>query len=489
MQPKAQPAVPTAAPDGGECDPPSKKYKKGDSAMLSTGASLLWQLPVVRIQGVVETLEPAFDGIATDGFDKETLCRIVWLLSGVKANLAVSSLRCQTYAVFNERMRVAQTRHIADVSDHRHKSILLALRPFTADRVTVLSDRCGFDMHWMQKLKKASAKTAAITAPPSTPAIADAFRTHAFDDDIMDPNAASSSDGVVATQTHRAAPVADRVAMQHSVDAIPEVVRQRMTASAPPPISDAASRIVATAPLTAGVASSHNPLALQEVVRQPGTVSATPPISDAQRARIDENRAICLQRRALPKAPLPAAVSFATTAVPVSAVVPPSPHAIGSPPQQHQSVALPLQSVALPAVSDAGPSSPTATTAAAGAITTAVGGIVPPATPPLTFAVPAAIDTEPGPPLPEECVICHQEIGPPEGRQRMLCTHTFHKVCINEYIAVTGKSFRHACPFKCFHDELAGGITVDDDEQGAEIAPPPQPDDTEGLLALARAFD
>ena len=110
-----------------------------------------------------EALDNRFDLIAADGFDKDHLCRLIYFLSGVKANLGVSGLRCASYSEFNGKMQVAQQRHIDEMSEPRYKMVLLALRSLCMAKVFMVSERFGFDTAWMQKPARKSKRSSAIT--------------------------------------------------------------------------------------------------------------------------------------------------------------------------------------------------------------------------------------------------------------------------------------------------------------------------------------
>ena len=451
MQPKAPPAVPQAAPAQNEDadSQPSKKYKKGDSTLLSTGATLMWQLPVMRLQSVIETLESTFDGIATNGFDKEDMCRLIYLLSGVKSNLGVSALRCESYQNFNERMLVAQNRHISDISEHRHKSILLTLRPFTADKIKQLSDRCGFDMQWMQKLKVGNGKKASITAPTPTLAVGDMFRSHTIEDYIMGHTAGSSSGAPHGVATPKQPAVG-------LLQPEPEPVLTQTHHQAAGGNRATAPTIMASAPpIIAGVAP-----VVTAVVRQPGPGDAAPlqnQLTDSQRERITANRIQCIQRRIAAAA---AEALAAAEAAPAEAAA-------------EAAAAAAAGAAAAEAGAEAAPSQQQAPAAIE---------VLDPGTHPAPGTRPPTSGVE------EQCIICKQDLGAADGRQAMLCMHVFHKDCITEYMNITGKPFRYSCPFKCLDHELGDGIVVPDDPP---VAPEvqPQPNDMEGLLALAMVVD
>ena len=122
--------------------PPPKKYKKDDSALLNSGATLLHELPVYRLQRAIEFQQPAMDAIATDGFSKEHLSRVIWALTNVKPNLNVSNLRTESYGHLNAKIQTHMQRHIQSVSQRRFDEILMALTPLTPERVTHVTCSC-----------------------------------------------------------------------------------------------------------------------------------------------------------------------------------------------------------------------------------------------------------------------------------------------------------------------------------------------------------
>ena len=97
--------------------PPSKKYRKDDCATLTGSATLFWQLPAKRLQEIIEALKPQFDAIATSDFstDKDVLCRLVWMLSGVKPTLLLSSLGVENYADLTAKIQTAAVRYEGDL--------------------------------------------------------------------------------------------------------------------------------------------------------------------------------------------------------------------------------------------------------------------------------------------------------------------------------------------------------------------------------------
>ena len=84
------------------------------------------------------------------------------------------------------------------------------------------------------------------------------------------------------------------------------------------------------------------------------------------------------------------------------------------------------------------------------------------------------------------CLICRDELGTQEV-QALECMHVYHKSCVNEFMRVTGKSFRQACPFRCDGARITNiSIASDSDGEGAQT-PAAVPSNAEGAQALATA--
>ena len=134
----------------------AKRYKLNDEALLTNSASLMFQLPEKRIQCLIQDLVEDFDGIFLNDFSKEELMRIVYSLTGVKANQNISNLRQTTFQAFNSMMVNAQARYKASVNPTRYSQIVNTLSTANNNREVILdvSDRLGFDMAWMEKPKK-----------------------------------------------------------------------------------------------------------------------------------------------------------------------------------------------------------------------------------------------------------------------------------------------------------------------------------------------
>ena len=106
-----------AAASDAATQPASKKYRKDDCAALTGSATLFWQLPAKRLQEIIEALKPQFDAIATSDFctDKDVLCRLIWMLSGIKPTLLMSSLGVENYADLIAKIKTAAVRYENDL--------------------------------------------------------------------------------------------------------------------------------------------------------------------------------------------------------------------------------------------------------------------------------------------------------------------------------------------------------------------------------------
>ena len=130
--------------------PPSQQL--GMMPSQQPGPSTMFQLPKKRIQHLIQEMVPDFDGIYLNDFSKEELMRIVYSVSGVKANQNISNLRQTTFHAFNTMLMKAQDRYKAQVTPTRYSQIVNWLTTANQHREVIVdvSDRLGFDMAWME---------------------------------------------------------------------------------------------------------------------------------------------------------------------------------------------------------------------------------------------------------------------------------------------------------------------------------------------------
>ena len=130
--------------------PPSQQL--GMMPSQQPGLSTMHQLPEKRIHCLIQLIVPDFDGIFMNDFSKEELMRIVYSVSGVKANQNISNLRHCTFEAFKFMIVRARDRYRAQVTPPRYAQIVNMLSTANQNREVIVdvSDRLGFDMAWME---------------------------------------------------------------------------------------------------------------------------------------------------------------------------------------------------------------------------------------------------------------------------------------------------------------------------------------------------
>ena len=133
-----------------------KRSKKDDTNALTSGATLLWQLPFKRLQEMIECVNEKMDAIATVDIanDKELLCRLIWCLAGIKSNVVLSSLRATSYQHLNQKIKTASDRFRGEISEARYSRIIASLSPLTPHAIINMSNALSFDAQWLEKISK-----------------------------------------------------------------------------------------------------------------------------------------------------------------------------------------------------------------------------------------------------------------------------------------------------------------------------------------------
>ena len=87
------------------------------------------------------------------------------------------------------------------------------------------------------------------------------------------------------------------------------------------------------------------------------------------------------------------------------------------------------------------------------------------------------------------CVFCQMELGRHSPVEALLCGHTFHTACIDDYIAATNKARTHCCPFKCRSQDFVTVGVFEDPEHLIPLSPvaPVVDGEVADLAALASA--
>jgi hypothetical protein len=73
-----------------EQEPPSKKSKKGDDGVtISSSCTYLYQLPLLRLRILIESIHGNFCSVTTGKWEVEPIMRLIWMLTGMESNLQV----------------------------------------------------------------------------------------------------------------------------------------------------------------------------------------------------------------------------------------------------------------------------------------------------------------------------------------------------------------------------------------------------------------
>ena len=116
--------------------------------------------------------------------------------------------------------------------------------------------------------------------------------------------------------------------------------------------------------------------------------------------------------------------------------------------------------------------------------------------PPMTAGVPVQpIDDAAPEPAPEPavvagagetavpCLLCREDLGG-LSVEALVCGHTFHTACIDDYIAATNKSRKTCCPYKCHGQAIPVAVIPEPATEPESLAGEPVDDATLNLAAL-----
>ncbi len=321
--------------------------------------------------------------------------RLLWVVTGVKPNFQVVNCRCESYAEFYSKMERATERRRADMSQSRYNSMILALQPLTEERVLRVSNRLLFDPSWMTKSKpKGKAKAAGGRREPSSRISYDPALDESFQDVLALEDGPRQEHGGMPASSH-----GEQVGLGGpSVWNGPPELHSRGVA--PPTSAQAASSAPQQQPAPAAVE-------MESMAAPSGQFEGSVAVRlEALAARVAEQES-------------------AGGRIPAErlAVI-----------EQNRLAALQRRAERLQA-------SQQQSTAEAREGQQVFGSEPPEA--------PAQATEEEG----QECSICKQDLRS-KTRQAMECMHVFHSDCIQEYMEISGRPFRYACPFKCFREEL-----------------------------------
>ena len=127
-----------------------KKAAKVDKKQLCSSSTYLLELPIKRLQQFLAAVVPEhLDPILTSELDKYLLCRLLWLVAQLKANMLVSKFQCTNYkeatlkvVTHNKRVR----KIMGEATYNEMVSKLIDLSPANIEAMTTGSD---FNPEWL----------------------------------------------------------------------------------------------------------------------------------------------------------------------------------------------------------------------------------------------------------------------------------------------------------------------------------------------------
>ena len=158
----------------------ARRTKLDAQAKIDTRSSFLYQFPLCRLQGLIEVLHPAYDAIATDTLTRQQCLMLIFILSGVKSNLGVTTFRNLAYEDFYKKMVTAAARLKDEKGRAKCDQIIFYLNPLTPEKVEYVARSMGYLDEWMSKPRVAKAKAkpkSQMSAPPLPLALQDANAT------------------------------------------------------------------------------------------------------------------------------------------------------------------------------------------------------------------------------------------------------------------------------------------------------------------------
>ena len=387
---------------------------KPDTA-ISTSVTYLFQIPLARAQEIIENIHEDFDSVitGTPEWTVAPLMRLLWLLTEVQPNQSITATRCTFYSELLDKLSSQAVRRQEQLSQNRYRQLILSLTPLTIEKVNHAAGHLGFCDSWLAKPKPVpKGKAKARLALPPIPPTPPALANG----DPPTPNRPTVAALLKATPT----------ANDFSA---PSMVLPPLAPTAPPMMATASEAVAPVGPLTAPPHPFAAPTTRSEVIA---------PITPTPAARADDEAAVA-----------------------------PTPNEGQSQASQSGDDVNLLELIARKR--EAALLRRQAREAAAASEFVEHAEALPAAASPAAAAEPVLDDDN------RECVICKSPLKGGEV-QALECMHVFHRECVEEYMRVGGQSFRYACPYKCFHNELAAQpeaetvVVADDERQTAVVA-------------------
>jgi hypothetical protein len=137
----------------------SRQNNKGIHAALANSSGMIWQLPKVRLQELVESVDSTYDAMSTSGLSSVSLAALLWLRSGVRPDTKTTFCRANNYKELAKKFVKSAERHEASNSQLHHRELTAALtHPLADSTIMRVAENHGFDMAWATKKGKPSTK-------------------------------------------------------------------------------------------------------------------------------------------------------------------------------------------------------------------------------------------------------------------------------------------------------------------------------------------
>ena len=390
------------------------KVLKPDIA-ISTSVTYIFQIPLARAQEIIENIHEDFDSLitGTPEWTVAPLMRLVWLLTEVQPNQSITATRCTYYGELLEKLCSQASRRQEQLSHNRYRQLILSLTPLTIEKVNHAAGHLGFCDSWLAKPKPVPKGKAKARLALPPPA----------------PPTPAQLNGDPSTPTHPTVAALLKATPSANDFSAPSMVLPPLAPTAPPVMSTASEAMAPAPPLTAPPHPFAAPTTRSEVI---ATITPT------SAARADDEAAVA-----------------------------PTPNGDESQASQSGDDVNLLELVARKREAALLRRQAREAAAASGFVEHAEA--LPADASPAAAAEPVLDDDN------RECVICKSPLKQGEV-QALECMHVFHRECVEEYMSVGGQSFRYACPYKCFHSELAAQpeaetvVVADDEGQASHTA-------------------
>ena len=118
--------------------------------MFRTGGRLIRQLPKVHVQGILEAVDQRFDATFTSHLDVETLCRILWMVTGTKPTTPCRNMCVKTCKQLYSKMRMAGQRVASNMGLPQHAAMIEQIIS-TKDLAALVEERGFYDERLVAK--------------------------------------------------------------------------------------------------------------------------------------------------------------------------------------------------------------------------------------------------------------------------------------------------------------------------------------------------